>query len=56
MKNIIIDDREVLWAYSHVDNCIADVDNLVGIWVSNPSTTSYLLSNFNHFWDICDPI
>jgi|AGTN01.1.fsa_nt_gi hypothetical protein len=57
VENInLIDGREVLWVYSRVKDDIADVDNLVGIWISNASTTSFLLSNFNYFWDCCNAL
>jgi sugar-specific transcriptional regulator TrmB len=54
LRTLIIDDRELLWVYSRVEDGIADLTDMVGIWISDTSTSSFLLSDFNNFWDRCD--
>ncbi len=51
IKNVIIDDKEMLIMYSRVVDGITDVDNVVAIWVSNASVASYMASNFNMIWN-----
>jgi sugar-specific transcriptional regulator TrmB len=51
LKNVIIDDREILIMYSRVVDGITDVDNVVAIWVPNASVASYMSSNFNMIWN-----
>lgn len=51
IKNVIIDDREILVVYSRVEEGVTDLDNMVAIWVSNTSVASYMASNFNLMWD-----
>lgn len=51
IKNVIIDDKELLIMYSRVVDGITDVDNVVAIWVSNASVASYMGSNFNMIWN-----
>ena len=51
IKNVIIDDKELLIMYSRVVDGITDVDNVVAIWVANTSVASYMGSNFNMIWN-----
>jgi len=56
IKNVIVDDRELLIMYSRVSEGVTDVDNVVAIWVSNASVASYMASNFNLMWNAKKPI
>lgn len=56
IKNVIIDEREILVVYSRVEDGITDLDNVVAIWVSNASVASYMASNFNLMWDTSSPV
>jgi sugar-specific transcriptional regulator TrmB len=51
IKNVIIDHRELLVEYSHVEGGVTDLENVVAIWISNTSVASYMASNFNLMWD-----
>ncbi len=55
IKNVIIDDREMLIMYSRVVDGITDVSNVVAIWVTSPSVASYMASNFNMIWNAKKP-
>jgi len=50
IKNVIVDEKEMLIMYSRVVNGITDVDNVVAIWVPNASVASYMASNFEMIW------
>jgi len=56
LKNVIIDDREMLIMYSRVIEGVTDVDNVVAIWVANTSVASYMGSNFNMIWNSKKPV
>ena len=56
IKNVIVDDRELLIMYSRVVDGVTDVNNVVAIWVSNASVASYMASNFNVIWNAKKPI
>ena len=56
IKNVIIDDREMLIMYSRVVDGVTDVDSVVAIWVANTSVASYMGSNFNMIWNSKSPV
>jgi sugar-specific transcriptional regulator TrmB len=56
IKNVIIDDREMLIMYSRVIDGVTDVDNVVAIWVSNAAVASYMGSNFDMMWNSKSPV
>lgn len=56
LRTMIIDDRELFWVYSRVADGVVDLSDVVGIWIPNATTSSFLLSDFNHFWERCDPV
>lgn len=50
MKILMIDERETLLMISRVKNNIPDLENVIAIYISNVSLTSYFSSVFNLEW------
>ena len=50
IKSIIVDDKEILLMLSRVKDEIPDLDNMIAIWIPNPSLTSYMASVFDMDW------
>ena len=47
IKNVIVDDKEILLMLSRVNDEISDLDNMIAIWIPDPSLTSYMTSVFD---------
>jgi sugar-specific transcriptional regulator TrmB len=50
VKSIMVDDREILLILSRVKDEIPDLDNMIAIWIPDPSLTSYMASVFDMDW------
>ncbi len=50
IKSIIVDDKEILLMLSRVKDEIPDLDNMIAIWIPDPSLTSYMASVFDMDW------
>ena len=50
IKSVMIDDKEILLMLSRVEDEIPDLDNMIVIWIPDPSLTSYMASVFDMEW------
>lgn len=50
IKSIMVDDKEILLMLSRVKDEIPDLDNMIAIWIPDPSLTSYMASVFDMDW------
>jgi HTH-type transcriptional regulator, sugar sensing transcriptional regulator len=50
IKSVMIDDKEILLMLSRVKDEIPDLDNMIAIWIPDPSLTSYMASVFDMDW------
>jgi sugar-specific transcriptional regulator TrmB len=50
IKSVMVDDKEILLMLSQVKNEIPDINNMIAIWIPDPSLTSYMASVFDMEW------
>lgn len=50
IKSIMVDDKEILLMLSRVKDEIPNLDNMIAIWIPDPSLTSYMASVFDMDW------
>jgi Predicted transcriptional regulators len=51
VKNIIIDDKEIIVMLTEIENCIPNMDSVTILWITSPVLAAYISSIFEMEWE-----